>query len=87
MHYQYFLIIFTNTNITNILLIQGRMYDGHVLDMVELGVESYEGIDAFPGRTKGLGSKPLFTFLGDQWETDSTYIRVQNVLIGTFSFL
>ncbi|CAE7844889.1 bxdc1, partial [Symbiodinium microadriaticum] len=65
-------------------MIMGRMYDGHLLDMVELGISSFRGIESFLSRTKAVGSKPVMMFLGDEWESDSSLGRVQNLFIDMF---
>jgi hypothetical protein len=33
-------------------------------------------------RAKGLGSKPMVVFLGEKWESDFSYQRIQNLLLG-----
>jgi ribosome production factor 2 len=66
-------------------LIIGRIYDEHVLDMFEFGVSEYTQLGAAESKkTKSLGSKPLLVFLGDQWDSDSTFKRVENLLIDLF---
>eukprot|EP01038_Epipyxis_sp_PR26KG_P006875 gene6875-9416_t len=65
-------------------LIVGRLYDGHVLDMYEFGAEQYTRIDDFKGPKKGIGSKPILVFNGDQWENDSLYSSIQNMLLDLF---
>ena len=35
-------------------------------------------------RTKGVGSKPMMVFLGTEWESDTTYLRIQNLFIDFF---
>jgi hypothetical protein len=49
--------------------------------MMEFGVDSFQAIESFHGSKKAIGSKPLLLFLGSQWETDTTYTRIQNYLI------
>ena len=39
-------------------VVLGRMYDGHVRDMVELGLESLRPMMLFPAEKNVLGSKP-----------------------------
>ena len=63
-------------------LIMGRMFDGHLLDMVELGITNYRAIESIANRTKAVGSKPIMAFLGSEWESDSSLGRVQNLFIG-----
>lgn len=60
------------------------MYDGHILDMIEFGVDQKVSISEFDGAKKGIGSKPIILFLGDQWENDSLYARIQNLLLDLF---
>ncbi len=68
----------------------GRLYDGHILDMVELGVEQFQSMHAVAagagGVTKKVGSKPGLLFLGDHWDRDSSYKRMQNLFTG-FQYL
>lgn len=49
--------------------------------MVEFGIEVMNSIENL-SKSKGVGSKPAFVFLGDQWENESTFNRIQNLLIG-----
>ncbi len=50
--------------------------------MIEFGVDEFQSIENFQERTKAVGSKPIFIFLGEQWEQDRTYSRIMNLLIG-----
>ena len=73
----------------------GRLYNGNVLDTIELGVEQYTGLSAFKvvmvisydvslllQTAKCIvGSKPCLVFSGDLFETDSEYARLTNLLI------
>lgn len=65
-------------------LILGRLFDTHILDMFELGIEDFHKIGSFGSLSKMLGSKPIFVFLGDKWENDNIFIRLQNFLIDFF---
>jgi hypothetical protein len=62
------------------------LFDGELLDMVEFGIEVKEAIENM-SKSKGVGSKPAFVFLGDQWENESTFSRIQNLLVGRFKCL
>lgn len=64
-------------------LILGRLFDGELLDMVEFGTEVISTIE-LACKSKGVGSKPMFVFLGSHWESDSTYARIQNLLTDFF---
>jgi len=65
-------------------LILGRSYDGHILDLIEFGCQNYSSVESFPGTKKLIASKPLFAFLGDQWESDITFSKLQNFLLDFF---
>jgi len=65
-------------------LVLGRLYDGHLLDMYEFGAENFQSLNSFPGFKKTVGAKPLMTFVGDQWSSDSTYTKIQNLLLDMF---
>jgi ribosome production factor 2 len=67
-----------------VVVIQGRIFEGHLLDLYEFGVSNYQSIASFPGDKKAFGAKPMIVFLGDQWEIDSTYINIQNLLLDYF---
>lgn len=65
-------------------LVLGRMYDGHMLDMYEFGVDNFHGLDSFRGFKKNVGAKPMMVFQGEQWDADSTYIKIQSLLLDLF---
>jgi len=52
--------------------------------MVEFGVEVINSIENSSNKSKGVGSKPSFVFLGDQWENESSFSRIQNLLTDFF---
>jgi hypothetical protein len=62
---------------------QGRLYDGHVLDMLELGITDYISLADVKGPKKMLGAKPCFLFMGEEWDRDPDYGRLRNLLVGT----
>jgi ribosome production factor 2 len=66
-------------------LVLGRMFDGHVLDMIELGLagDSLAMAD-IEGPKKLLAAKPLFTFQGDEWERHPTLGRLKSMLLDCF---
>eukprot|EP00193_Tetraselmis_chui_P009408 CAMPEP_0177768912 /NCGR_PEP_ID=MMETSP0491_2-20121128/9999_1 /TAXON_ID=63592 /ORGANISM="Tetraselmis chuii, Strain PLY429" /LENGTH=322 /DNA_ID=CAMNT_0019285801 /DNA_START=188 /DNA_END=1156 /DNA_ORIENTATION=+ len=67
-------------------LIMGRIFDGHLYDMVEFCVEAYKGITAFGNANAKiqLGNKPMFVFAGDKFENDSQHKMVKSVLLDVF---
>lgn len=64
----------------------GRLFDGHVYDLVELGVDGYRPIRAFGGAAAhaALFSKPCMVFLGDAFETEPKMRQLKNVLVDFF---
>jgi len=52
--------------------------------MFEFGVDEYSKIGSMASHSKAMGSKPMFVFMGEQWDNDATYIRLQNLLTDFF---
>jgi len=65
-------------------LIMGRMFDGHLLDMIELGIEGdFKSLKSFT-EDLDVGTKPCLLFSGTAFDQDETMKRVQNLLIDFF---
>ncbi|XP_032877892.1 ribosome production factor 2 homolog [Amblyraja radiata] len=65
-------------------LIIGRMFDYHILDMIELGIEKFHGLSDFKNSKSAEGSKPMLVFAGDLFELDNNHKRLKNLLIDFF---
>jgi ribosome production factor 2 len=65
-------------------LILGRMYDSHILDMVEFGIEHYKGLKEFKTQKVCLGIKPCLLFAGELFEHNHEYQRIKSLLIDMF---
>lgn len=65
-------------------LIFGRMFDFHVLDMIELGIEKFASLKQIKKNTCPEGTKPLLVFSGEAFVTDNEYKRLQSVLTDFF---
>jgi len=65
-------------------LVIGRMYDYHLLDMFELGIEKYKALKEFVGPKIPLGTKPCLIFAGDAFEQLPDYQRLKNLFIDFF---
>jgi len=64
-------------------LVLGRVFDGHILDMFELGVENYKGIENFkPAEHINKDLKPIMVFQGEPFENSDKHKRLKNLLIG-----
>eukprot|EP00088_Acartia_fossae_P053365 TRINITY_DN6073_c0_g1_i1.p1 TRINITY_DN6073_c0_g1~~TRINITY_DN6073_c0_g1_i1.p1 ORF type:complete len:343 (+),score=124.95 TRINITY_DN6073_c0_g1_i1:37-1029(+) len=67
-------------------MILGRMYDNHMLDMIELGLENFMPLNAFKTGKIATGTKPCLVFEGEQF-ADTTNLemqRLKNLLIDFF---
>ncbi|XP_071548316.1 ribosome production factor 2 homolog isoform X1 [Panulirus ornatus] len=65
-------------------IILGRMFDHHLLDMVELGIENYKGLNEFKNAKISSGTKPCLVFCGTDFEDVAEYRRLKNLLIDFF---
>ena len=67
-------------------MVFGRLYDGHLLDMVELGLvkDTFRTLNDFPNTKVPVGTKPCLLFSGEAFETDPTMKRVKSLLIDMF---
>ena len=59
----------------------GRTFDGHILDMLEVGISNYKAFSEFKSTGCGLGQKPMFVFAGDLFATSQTHQLVKNMLL------
>ncbi|CAM6086697.1 unnamed protein product [Calypogeia fissa] len=68
-------------------LVVGRMFDHHVYDMIELGVEKFKSIDSLGGGRKSApqsGSKPCFVFIGEAFDTKPEFQHLRELLLDFF---
>ncbi|XP_003389127.1 PREDICTED: ribosome production factor 2 homolog [Amphimedon queenslandica] len=65
-------------------IVFGRMFDHHLLDMIELGVEQYKPMSSFTSIKSSVGIKPCLIFSGDSFETEPNYAKLKNLLIDFF---
>ncbi|XP_066466823.1 ribosome production factor 2 homolog [Tiliqua scincoides] len=65
-------------------LIIGRMYDYHVLDMVELGIEKFVGLGEIKNSKCPEGTKPMLIFAGDAFDINEEHRRLKSLLIDFF---
>jgi len=65
-------------------VIFGRLYDYHMLDMIEFGLEQFQPLAEFKGSKVSLGVKPLLIFTGDLWHQNDEYGRCKSLLIDFF---
>lgn len=65
-------------------IIMGRLYDGHVMDMIELGLQNFVALEDFVGAKKRIGSIPCFIFAGDEWDRNPTCARLRSMVLDIF---
>lgn len=65
-------------------IVIGRMFDHHVLDMVELGVDNFTSMFDIEGMKCSAGIKPCLMFTGEAFDQEEEYIRLKNLLIDFF---
>uniref|UniRef100_A0A3Q2Z429 Ribosome production factor 2 homolog n=1 Tax=Hippocampus comes TaxID=109280 RepID=A0A3Q2Z429_HIPCM len=65
-------------------LIFGRLFDFHVLDMIELGIEKYVSLSEIKMTKCPEGTKPMLVFAGEAFDMDNEYKRLKSLLIDFF---
>ncbi|XP_060523854.1 ribosome production factor 2 homolog [Cylas formicarius] len=65
-------------------LVLGRMYNYSLLDMIELNVETYEGLKEFATSKVTLGTKPCLLFNGPQWDQSDELKHLKSIFIDMF---
>ncbi|XP_043860045.1 ribosome production factor 2 homolog [Dromiciops gliroides] len=65
-------------------LIVGRMYDYHVLDMIELGIEKFVSLKDIKNSKCPEGTKPMLIFAGDAFDVSEDYRRLKSLLTDFF---
>uniref|UniRef100_A0A8C4F343 Ribosome production factor 2 homolog n=1 Tax=Dicentrarchus labrax TaxID=13489 RepID=A0A8C4F343_DICLA len=65
-------------------VIFGRMFDFHVLDMIELGIEKFVSLSDIKASKCPEGTKPMLVFAGEAFDTDNEHKRLKSLLIDFF---
>nr|XP_057929563.1 ribosome production factor 2 homolog [Doryrhamphus excisus] len=65
-------------------LIFGRLFDFHVLDMIELGIEKFVSLSEIKTTTCPEGTKPMLVFAGEAFEMDNEHKRLKSLLTDFF---
>ncbi|XP_061602533.1 ribosome production factor 2 homolog [Cololabis saira] len=65
-------------------LVFGRLFDFHVLDMIELGVEKFVALSEIKVSKCPEGTKPMLVFAGDAFDQDVEHKRLKSLLIDFF---
>ncbi|KAG6897054.1 hypothetical protein C0992_004463 [Termitomyces sp. T32_za158] len=62
-----------------------RMFDNQVLDMMEVGVDNWAGLDDFKTPKSTPGHKPLMHFASELFDTHPRYIQAKSMLMDFFN--
>lgn len=62
----------------------GRLFDGRLLDMMELSISEFKSISSFQNVGCGIGQKPLFVFSGPLFETSSAHQQFKSLILDYF---
>jgi ribosome production factor 2 len=65
----------------------GRMYDHHIYDIIELGVENFKSMQSFSYDKKSaplIGTKPFFAFIGEGFENVEELKHLKEILLDLF---
>jgi len=66
-------------------LVIGRLFEHHMLDMLEVGITNYKSIRSFAAeKLPLLGSKPCFCVIGPEFNTDPVYEMAASLIIDFF---
>eukprot|EP00877_Chromochloris_zofingiensis_P000399 jgi/Chrzof1/1035/Cz01g37260.t1 len=66
-------------------LVLGRLYDFHLYDALELGIELCKPLSEFKGAAAAqAGNKPCMVFVGDKFDSDPDYKLAKSILLDFF---
>lgn len=65
-------------------VILGRLFDYHLLDMIEFGVENFKSLQEFKNSKVATGVKPCLIFTGDLWHQNEEYTKCKSLLLDFF---
>ncbi|KAM6906298.1 ribosome production factor 2 homolog [Lycodopsis pacificus] len=65
-------------------LVFGRLFDFHVLDMIEVGIEKFVSLSEIKTSKCPEGTKPMLVFAGEAFDTDNEHKRLKSLFIDFF---
>lgn len=65
-------------------LVLSRMFDGRVLDQLEVGVDAFAPMASFDSPKASLGTKPLMVFHGDVFDTHPSFQQLKSYLLDLY---
>lgn len=65
-------------------LVFTRMFDGRVLEHLELGIDDFTAMSSIPGSKASVGVRPLMVFHGDLWDTHPRFTQLKSLLLDMY---
>lgn len=66
-------------------LVLTRMFDGRVLDQIELGIDSYRSMAEVDTPKASVGTRPLMVFHSDLFDTHPTFTHLKSYLLDFYN--
>lgn len=66
-------------------LVLTRMFDGRVLDQLEVGLDAFTPMSAIPTPKASVGTRPLMVFHSDLFDTHPTFQHLKSYLLDTYN--
>jgi len=65
-------------------VVMGRLFNYHVFDMIELGIENFKSMTDFKVAKNAIGSKPCFIISGSDFENNEILKMTANIIVDFF---
>nr|CAH8869618.1 unnamed protein product [Trichobilharzia regenti] len=65
-------------------IVFGRLHDGELLDMFELGIKMYQPLSDCKDKTLIFGAKPMLLFSGELFNVEKKHMTLKSLLIDLF---
>lgn len=65
-------------------IVLGRVYNYSLLDMIELGVDSFQDMKSFSCPKINIGTKPCLIFNGTKWDETSEFKHLKSLFVDLF---
>ncbi|KXN69051.1 ribosome production factor 2 [Conidiobolus coronatus NRRL 28638] len=61
-----------------------RMFDYHIMDMMEVGITRSVSLNEFDSPKCAIGMKPCFLFNGEEWEQVEELVKFKNIILDLY---
>jgi ribosome production factor 2 len=65
-------------------LVIGRLFNYHILDMVEFGISQFKSFQEFRMQKNAIGSKPCFVISGPEFDNNDSLRNIANLIVDFF---